>query len=71
VAAALAPRLGGRPLEEHHLRMNRRIWQYGDWLDGQARAHGLPTLDPSPFSTLVDRASSMLRLSAPVEGHER
>lgn len=29
VAAALAPRLGGAPPQERHLRMNRQIWQYG------------------------------------------
>ena len=56
VAAALAPRLEGRPPQERHLRMNRQIWQYGAWVGGQARVHDLPVLDPLPFSTLTDRA---------------
>lgn len=62
VAAALAPRLGGRPPEERHERMNRRIWQYGTWVCDQARAHGLPVVDSLPFATLVDRSRSVLGL---------
>ena len=60
VAAALAPRLDGRPAQERHLRMNRQIWQYGAWVGAQARAHDLPVLDPLPFSTLTDRARAAL-----------
>lgn len=62
VAAALAPRLGGRPAQDRHQRMNRQIWQYGDWLDVQARMHGLPVLDALPFSTLRDRACASLEI---------
>jgi 2-phosphoglycerate kinase len=62
VAAALAPRLGGRPLVERHLRMNRQIWQYGAWIGDQARACDLPVLDPLPFATLTDRARAALAL---------
>jgi 2-phosphoglycerate kinase len=62
VAAALAPRLDGRPPEERHLRMNRQIWQYGDWLSAQAKVYDLPVLDPLPFSTLTDRVRGALML---------
>ena len=62
VAAALAPRLRGRPPQERHVRMNRQIWQYGAWVRDQARAHDLPVLDPLPFATLTDRARVALRL---------
>jgi 2-phosphoglycerate kinase len=62
VAAALAPRLGGRPPQERHLRMNRQIWQYGAWVRDQARAHGLPVVDPLPFASLTDRARAALEL---------
>jgi 2-phosphoglycerate kinase len=62
VAAALAPRLRGRPPQERHLRMNRQIWQYGAWVRDRARAHDLPVLDPLPFATLTDRARAALAL---------
>jgi 2-phosphoglycerate kinase len=62
VSAALAPRLGGRPAQERHQRMNRQIWRYGDWLGIQARLHGLPVLDPLPFSTLAHRARAVLAI---------
>ena len=62
VAAALAPRLRGRPPQKRHLRMNRQIWQYGAWVCDQARAHDLPVLDPLPFATLTDRARAALAL---------
>jgi 2-phosphoglycerate kinase len=62
VTSALAPRLGGRPPQERHVRMNRQIWEYGAWLCEQARAHDLPVLDPLPFATLLDRARSALAL---------
>lgn len=60
VAAALAPRLGGRPPEERHLLMNRRIWQYGAWLCAEALAHGLPVIDSLPFASLPHRARAAL-----------
>ena len=63
VAAALAPRLRGRPPQARHVRMNRQIWQYGAWVRDQARAHGLPVLDPLPFATLTDRARVALALA--------
>jgi 2-phosphoglycerate kinase len=62
VAEALAPRLDGRTPEERHLRMNRRIHQYGVWLADQARAHGLPVVEALPFDTLLHRAKSALSL---------
>jgi 2-phosphoglycerate kinase len=62
VASALASRLGGRPAQERHRRMNRQIWEYGDWVAVQAKAHGLPVLDPSPFSTLTNRARAALAI---------
>ena len=62
VAAALAPRLGGRPPQERHRRMNRQIWQYGAWVGVQARGQDLPVLDPVPYSTLTDRARAALAL---------
>ena len=63
VAAALAPRLRGRPAQERHVRMNRQIWQYGAWIREQARAHDLSVLDPLPFATLADRARVALALA--------
>jgi hypothetical protein len=42
--------------------MNRQIWEYGDWVAVQAKAHGLPVLDPSPFSTLTNRARAALAI---------
>lgn len=62
VAAALAPRLGGRPPQERHRLGNRRIWHYGEWLGEQARAHGLPVLDPLPWETLTSRVRVALGL---------
>ena len=62
VAETLASRLGGRRPEERHLRMNRRIHQYGAWLTEQARAHGLPVVEALPFDTLNSRVNSALRL---------
>jgi 2-phosphoglycerate kinase len=60
VAEALAPRLEGRPPEEHHRRMNRRIHEYGVWLAEQARAHNLPVVEALPFDTLLSRVKSVL-----------
>jgi 2-phosphoglycerate kinase len=60
VTAALAGRLGGRPPQERHVRTNRQIWEYGDWVSDQARVHDLPVLDPLPFATLTDRVRSAL-----------
>jgi 2-phosphoglycerate kinase len=62
VTAALAGRLGGRPPQERHVRTNRQIWEYGDWVSDQARVHDLPVLDPLPFATLTDRVRSALAL---------
>lgn len=62
VAAALAPRLGGRPAEERHVRMNRQIWRYGAWLREQAQVHDLPVLDPQPFATVAARTHAALAL---------
>ena len=62
VAETLASRLGGRRPEERHLRMNRRIHQYGAWLTEQARAHGLPVVEALPFDTLLHRARAVLSL---------
>jgi 2-phosphoglycerate kinase len=55
VATALAPRLAGRARQARHVRMDRRIWQYGGWLAAEARRHGFPVLDPLPFETLDAR----------------
>lgn len=60
VTRALAPRLAGRPAEERHLRMNRQIWQYGEWVSRQARERNLTVLDPLPFATLAARALAAL-----------
>jgi 2-phosphoglycerate kinase len=60
VAAALAPRLGGRPPEQRHLTMNRLLWRYGACVAEQARARDLPVLDPLPFATLPNRARAVL-----------
>jgi 2-phosphoglycerate kinase len=62
VAAALAPRRGGRPAQDRHMRMNRQIWHYGAWVCEQARVHNLPVLDPVPFATLTDRTRAALSL---------
>ena len=62
VAAALAPRLGGRPPQQRHIRMNRLIWQYGAWVCEQARVHDLSVVDSRPFVTLSDRARAALAL---------
>ena len=62
VEAALSSRLEGRAPEERHVRMNRQIWQYGDWVAQQARDHGLPVLDPLPFATLLPRVRAALSL---------
>jgi 2-phosphoglycerate kinase len=62
VATALARRSGGHPVQEHHLRMNRQIWQYGAWICGQAHAHDLPVLHSLPFPTLTNRARAALAL---------
>jgi 2-phosphoglycerate kinase len=55
VRTALAPRLAGRDRQPRHDRMDRRIWQYGDWLAAEARRHAFPVLDPLPFQTLDAR----------------
>jgi hypothetical protein len=55
VTTALAPRLAGRKRQARHIRLDRRIWQYGDWLAAEARRHGFPVLDPLPFETLDAR----------------
>jgi len=56
VAHALSPRLEGRPLLDRHRLGNRRIWQAGEWLCEQARAHDLPVVESLPFDDLSDRA---------------
>ncbi len=33
----------------------RTMWLYGRWLAEQAQHHGLPTLEPRPWATLVER----------------
>ena len=63
VATALAPRLAGRERQARHVRMDRRIWQYGDWLAAEARRHGFPVLDPVPLTTLDARVGSALGVS--------
>jgi len=60
VEAALIPRRGGLPLENHHRLMNRRIFQYGAWLADEARAHDLLVVDALPFESLLDRARAAL-----------
>ena len=60
VEAALIPRRAGLPLEDRHRLMNRRIFQYGAWLAGEARAHGLPVVEALPFESLLDRARAAL-----------
>jgi 2-phosphoglycerate kinase len=62
VVETLASRLMGRSPEERHLRMNRRIHQYGTWLTEQARAQGIPVVESLPFETLNSRAKSALLL---------
>jgi 2-phosphoglycerate kinase len=56
VARALSPRLAGRPTLDRHRLGNRRIWQAGEWLCEQARAHDLPVVESLPFDDLSDRA---------------
>jgi 2-phosphoglycerate kinase len=71
VTTALAPRLAGRERQARHIWMDRRIWQYGDWLAAEARRHGFPVLDPLPFETLDARVAyglgvgGILRISDP------
>ena len=65
LSATLARRLEGREPEERHLRMNRRIWQYGDWLAGEARDHGYPVMDPLPFAALEERVVAALTRQDP------
>jgi 2-phosphoglycerate kinase len=60
VTTALAPRLAGRDRQARHVRVDRRIWQYGDWLAAEARRHGFPVLDPLPFDSLDARAAYAL-----------
>ena len=60
VEAALIPRRGGRPLEDRHRLMNRRIFQYGAWLADEARAHDLPIVEALPFESLLNRARAAL-----------
>jgi 2-phosphoglycerate kinase len=60
VEAALIPRRGGLPLEDSHRLMNRRIFQYGAWLAGEARAHDLPVVEALPFESLQNRARAAL-----------
>ena len=60
VEAALIPRRGGLPLEDRHRLMNRRIFQYGVWLAGEARAHDLPVVEALPFESLLDRVRAAL-----------
>jgi 2-phosphoglycerate kinase len=57
--AALRARRGV-PLEERHRRLNRYLWQYGDWLAQQSRLAGFAVVDPLPFETLPDRVSAVL-----------
>ena len=60
VSTALAPRLAGRERQVRHVRMDRRIWQYGDWLAAEAQHYGFPVLDPLPFATLEARVANAL-----------
>ena len=60
VEAALIPRREGLPLEDRHRLMNRRIFQYGAWLAGEARAHDLPVVEALPFESLLGRARAAL-----------
>jgi 2-phosphoglycerate kinase len=60
VTTALAPRLAGRDRQARHVRMDRRIWQYGDWLAAEARRHDFPVLDPLPFDSLDARVAYAL-----------
>jgi 2-phosphoglycerate kinase len=60
VEAALIPRREGLPLEDRHRLMNRRIFQYGVWLAGEARAHDLPVVEALPFESLLDRVRAAL-----------
>ena len=55
VAAALASRLEGRPPTDRHRMGNRRIWQCGEWICEQARAHKLLVVDSLPFEDLTHR----------------
>jgi 2-phosphoglycerate kinase len=62
VAAALAPRLEGRPLLDRHRLANRRIWQCGEWIWDQARVHGLTVMESLPFDDLTRRVHAALGL---------
>jgi 2-phosphoglycerate kinase len=62
VAAALAPRLEGRPLLDRHRLGNRRIWQCGEWICDQARLHELKVMDSLPFDDLTHRVCEALAL---------
>jgi 2-phosphoglycerate kinase len=68
VSTALAPRLAGRERQARHVRMDRRIWQYGDWLTAEARRHGFPVLDPLPFETLEARVTYALGIQESATG---
>lgn len=61
VAAALAPRLQGRPPTERHRLGNRRIWQCGEWICEQAGVHNLSVVDSLPFDDLTHRVRSIVR----------
>jgi 2-phosphoglycerate kinase len=61
VAAALAPRLEGRPPTERHRLGDRRIWLCGEWICEQARAHKLSVVDSLPFEDLTHRVRETLR----------
>ena len=60
VAAALEPRLEGRPPLDRHRVANRRIWQCGEWICEQARVHGLTVMDCLPFEDLTHRVLESL-----------
>lgn len=61
VEAALIARRDGLPLRDRHRLMNRRIFQYGVWLNHQAQAYNLPVVEALPFETLPVRALAALR----------
>ena len=67
VATALRHGSRGRAREERHLRMNRRICQYGDWVPEQARAR-LPRDRPAAVRDVADRASGPPSPSDPRPG---
>jgi hypothetical protein len=60
VTAALAPRLEGRQRTRRHALGDRRIWQCGEWICGQAHLHGLPVVDSLPFADLTERVRARL-----------